>query len=527
MEGNKESYPEILTRPREDTTEDVASIHGLTFYDFKLRKELNMAIIKHGFKQPSPIQEEAIPAILAGKSVVAKAKNGIGKTAAFAIPLIQLCDLSDESIQTLILVPTRELAAQHQQEFTFLSQYIPNFVKPILLIGGVQIEEDKYRLEKKPRIAICTPGRCRDLMRRDLLKLNRVRHVVLDEADRLLYGSFKDTVNEILSLINKPVARSHKSPFRRTSADTIVSPSENDEDQNELGKMPQMLLFSATFPESLSSFVKKIPNCQEIVIKYKNHSSGNNEDSEENDDNNGEKENSGGDKEGHGHIKKAGKSTTKEEEEEEGYNQLVIVGVSHHYLLLSGEKEKVTALLWLFQNIEIHQSIIFVSSRERAEKLCSVLRECMAREYGVNTKESSEDFGIPFAVLHSGMSTENRLAVLGMLRSGKVRHLIATDVGTRGLDSSLVNVVINFDMPDGGGTDSGTGSRGSFGAGASKDYLHRIGRCGRFGGRGKAISFIVNDSSTDRVSTDLMLLFKIERELKITIHQISADEPIE
>eukprot|EP00767_Chilomastix_cuspidata_P008435 gnl/Chilomastix_cuspidata/970.p1 GENE.gnl/Chilomastix_cuspidata/970~~gnl/Chilomastix_cuspidata/970.p1 ORF type:complete len:415 (-),score=218.40 gnl/Chilomastix_cuspidata/970:184-1428(-) len=395
----------LTTAPIDDrpVTEDVVPQRLMSFNDFHLSRELYMGIRRRGYRQPSPIQEEAIPAILAGRDVLARAKNGVGKTAAFAIPLLQRIDTAQRHVQAVVVVPSRELAIQHAEEMKKLGKYMKDLIPPMPIIGGVSITEDRYRLKKGVQIVVCTPGRALDLIDRGFLDVSRATMFVLDEADKLLTGDFVERMEQIRASL--PTAH-------------------------------QTLLFSATFQAGIAEFRDRWMRAPSVINLQR--------------------------------------------------EELVLKGLRQYHCYLE-ENNKVRVLQNLFSTLEIRQSVIFVRSRERAEKLTELIQR--------------EDFRC--VAIHGEMTQQNRLKAFHEFRVGRVRHLVSTDLITRGIDSQAVNVVINFDFPP-----------------LAKDYLHRIGRAGRFGHRGLAISFVTRGEEK--------LLFDIERDLDVTIEPLPTDGiPIE
>ena len=210
-------------------TEDVTNTKGMKWSDFDLCKETIMGIVAKNFDSPSPIQEEVIPMILDGHSVIARAKNGTGKTAAFLIPIIDSIDERLLEIQALILVPTRELALQTSAVIKELSKYLK--VNCMVSTGGTQLREDIMRLDKGVHIVVATPGRILDLANKDIARLHECQFFVLDEADKLISQDFQPIIHKIM---------------------------------NFLPKKHQVLLFSATFPQNVAGFVKSIPDIRKV-----------------------------------------------------------------------------------------------------------------------------------------------------------------------------------------------------------------------------------------------------------------------
>jgi len=182
-----------------------------------------MGIYEKGFEKPSPIQEEAIPIALAGKDIVARAKNGTGKTASFLIPVLERVDPEQKYIQALVLVPTRELALQTSQVCKELGKYIKS-LEVMVTTGGTSLKDDIVRLDQNITIVVATPGRIYDLAEKGVAVLGRCDYVVMDEADKLLSPEFQDLIDKLL---------------------TFCSPKR------------QVLLFSATFPVTVKQFKDK------------------------------------------------------------------------------------------------------------------------------------------------------------------------------------------------------------------------------------------------------------------------------
>eukprot|EP01129_Flabellula_baltica_P010147 TRINITY_DN4254_c0_g1_i2.p1 TRINITY_DN4254_c0_g1~~TRINITY_DN4254_c0_g1_i2.p1 ORF type:complete len:340 (-),score=79.64 TRINITY_DN4254_c0_g1_i2:276-1262(-) len=224
-----------INKPAPDTrpqTEDVTNTKGHDFTDYFLRRELLMGIYEKGFEKPSPIQEESIPLALAGKDLIARAKNGTGKTASFLIPALEMVDPELNCIQVLILVPTRELAMQTSLVCKELGKYLED-VEVMLTTGGMNLKDDIFRLlHQNISIVVATPGRILDLARQGVAKLDNCNYVVLDEADKLLSDDLRDSIESLLEF--------------------------TPEDR-------QLLLFSATYPHTVADFVNSNMNEPEQI----------------------------------------------------------------------------------------------------------------------------------------------------------------------------------------------------------------------------------------------------------------------
>ncbi|KJA23157.1 hypothetical protein HYPSUDRAFT_138278 [Hypholoma sublateritium FD-334 SS-4] len=220
-----DSWKAGLQRPKKDNrpqTEDVTATKGTEFEDMSLKRELLMGIFEAGFEKPSPIQEEAIPVALAKRDILARAKNGTGKTAAFVIPSLQQVDLSKNKIQALLLVPTRELALQTSQVCKILGKHMG--LQVMVTTGGTTLKDDILRLSETVHVLVGTPGRILDLAGKGVADLSECPVFVMDEADKLLSPEFAPVMEQLLSFL----------PDDR-----------------------QVMLFSATFPMIVKDFKEK------------------------------------------------------------------------------------------------------------------------------------------------------------------------------------------------------------------------------------------------------------------------------
>lgn len=224
--GGNDEWKKALQAPPKDTrkkTEDVQSRRNVNFEDYCLKRELLMGIFEKGFEKPSPIQEEAIPVALTGKDILARAKNGTGKTASFVIPTLEKVRTDSPAIQALLLVPTRELALQTAQVTKELGKHIIG-LEVMVTTGGTTLRDDIMRLMQPVHILVATPGRVVDLASKGAAKLDKCTIVVLDEADKLLSPEFTQLMEDVY----------HFLPPNR-----------------------QSLLFSATFPVTVKDFADR------------------------------------------------------------------------------------------------------------------------------------------------------------------------------------------------------------------------------------------------------------------------------
>jgi ATP-dependent RNA helicase DDX6/DHH1 len=224
-QSEQEDWRSQLNLPPKDErvkTEDVTATKGNDFEDYYLKRDLLMGIYEKGYEKPSPIQEEAIPIALAGKNLLARAKNGTGKTAAFIIPALEKTEPSKNHIQVLILVPTRELALQTSQVCKELGKHMN--VQVMVTTGGTTLKDDIVRLHSTVHILVATPGRVLDLANKGVCDLSKCLTMVMDEADKLLSPEFQTIVEQIITFL----------------------PPER-----------QILMFSATFPVTVKDFKER------------------------------------------------------------------------------------------------------------------------------------------------------------------------------------------------------------------------------------------------------------------------------
>lgn len=218
--GHRLKYVPKTSQAPTLTCQDVTATHGSTFDDLYLKRELLMGIWQAGFERPSPIQEEAIPAALSRRDVLARAKNGTGKTAAFTIPTLNLINTSLPHIQAILLVPTRELALQTSQVAKTLGAHLPG-LQVMVTTGGTTLRDDIMRLQEPVHVLVGTPGRVLDLAGKGIADLRKCGIFVMDEADKLLSPEFTPVMEQLLSLCPKD---------------------------------RQVMLFSATFPMMVKDF---------------------------------------------------------------------------------------------------------------------------------------------------------------------------------------------------------------------------------------------------------------------------------
>ncbi|AED91646.1 unnamed protein product [Arabidopsis thaliana] len=416
-------------------------IHSSGFRDFLLKPELLRAIVDSGFEHPSEVQHECIPQAILGMDVICQAKSGMGKTAVFVLSTLQQIEPSPGQVSALVLCHTRELAYQICNEFVRFSTYLPD-TKVSVFYGGVNIKIHKDLLKNEcPHIVVGTPGRVLALAREKDLSLKNVRHFILDECDKMLESlDMRRDVQEI---------------FKMTPHDKQVmmfSATLSKEIRPVCKKFMQDFLENETVSVRLFSFGVensewRLCSFGFIVLVWVSmfrailmfHSKT------------------------HIFEEKRWTRISPMEIYVDDEAKLTLHGLVQHYIKLS-EMEKNRKLNDLLDALDFNQVVIFVKSVSRAAELNKLLVEC----------------NFPSICIHSGMSQEERLTRYKSFKEGHKRILVATDLVGRGIDIERVNIVINYDMPDSADT-----------------YLHRVGRAGRFGTKGLAITFVASASDSE------------------------------
>ncbi|MBZ0110926.1 MAG: ATP-dependent RNA helicase DbpA [Thermoanaerobaculia bacterium] len=346
------------------------------FASLRLSPSLLAVVAELGYQAPTPIQVACIPLLLAGKDVIGQSKTGSGKTAAFALPILQGLELERRSLQALVLCPTRELAAQVAREFRRFGRKHSGLVV-VELTGGQVSRHQVKALEGGVHIAVCTPGRLLDHLKRRTIDCSRLTTIVLDEADRMLDMGFGPNVEAI---------------FMR------------------LPKLLQTALFSATFPSTI----------QEMSQAYQLHPHRLTIDEPEQVERQGEKAPS--------------------------LRQLVVE---------SEPEDKLNALYWILGQFPHESALIFCNFKSSVTKL---VKDLSIAGFSVDR-------------LDGDLEQFQRDQVLARFRNGSLRLLVATDVAGRGLDVLDLELVVNYELP-----------------GTPEIYVHRIGRTGRAGRSGVAVS---------------------------------------
>lgn len=373
-------------------------------------KEIIDIIDNVGYKEPTPIQRQAIPIGLQNRDIIGVAETGSGKTLAFLIPLlswiqslpkIERLEDVDQGPYAIIMAPTRELAQQIEEETIKFGQ--PLGIRTVVVVGGLSREEQGFRLRLGCEIVIATPGRLIDVLENRYLVLNQCTYIVLDEADRMIDMGFEPDVQKILEYM--PVTN-------------LKPDSEEAEDATKLmenfyskKKYRQTVMFTATMPPAVERLARSYLRRPATV-----------------------------------YIGSVGKPTERTEQ----------------IVYMMGENDKRKKLMEILSRGIEPPVIIFVNQKKGADVLAKGL----------------EKLGYNSCTLHGGKGQEQREYALAALKSGAKDMLVATDVAGRGIDIKDVSLVINYDM-----------------AKTIEDYTHRIGRTGRAGKTGMAISFVTKDDS--------------------------------
>ena len=370
----------------------------MSFNQLNLSIEIMRAIADQGYTEPTPIQIQAIPLILDGKDIMGGAQTGTGKTAGFTLPMLHRlqphasnsASPAKHPIRALILVPTRELAAQVLESVKIYSKYLP--LKSTVVYGGVHMDPQIKDLRAGVDILVATPGRLLDHIQQKTINLSKVEILVLDEADRMLDMGFLPDIKHILSLM----------PEQR-----------------------QSLMFSATFSEEIKKLADTLLRKPVLIEVTRSNS---------------------------------------------------ITELVTHSVYLIHKDYKPNLLTHIIKSQNLRQVLVFVRTKYGANQLARQL----------------ERDDITATAIHGDKSQPQRTQALAEFKLGSVCVLVATDVAARGIDIEDLPHVINFELPN-----------------TPEDYIHRIGRTGRAGTKGEAISLVCDEEKE--------LLTDIEKLLKITL----------
>ncbi|MCP4186370.1 MAG: DEAD/DEAH box helicase [Gammaproteobacteria bacterium] len=370
----------------------------MSFTELGLSSAIQQAITDKGYDKPTPIQAQAIPAIIKGKDVMAAAQTGTGKTAGFTLPILHRLAKGQAAkanqVRALILTPTRELAAQVGASVETYGHTLP--LRSAVVFGGVKINPQMMKLRKGVDILVATPGRLLDLFSQNAVKFKQLEVLVLDEADRMLDMGFIHDIKKILAL---------------------------------LPKQRQNLMFSATFSDQIRKLAKGLVNNPvEISVSPRN-------------------------------------STVKLVEQ----------------VVLPVDKTRKSALLThLIKQNKWQQVLVFSRTKHGANRLTRHL----------------EGKGIKALPIHGNKSQSARTKALADFKANKITALVATDIAARGLDINQLPHVVNFDLPN-----------------VAEDYVHRIGRTGRAGAKGHAVSLVSADEINQLRDIENLIRQVINREL--------------
>lgn len=373
----------------------------MKFSDLGLNQFLLKAVEEQGYEKPSPIQEKALPVVLAGRDLLASAQTGTGKTASFVLPVLHA--LTNQSpaksnrVKVLILTPTRELAAQVHESVVNYGKHLS--LRSAVVFGGVKINPQMQKLRSGVEILIATPGRLMDLYQQNAVRFDEIHTFVLDEADRMLDMGFIHDIKRIIA---------------------------------KLPKNRQNLLFSATFSDSIRKLAKEfLHNPVEIDVAPRN-----------------------------------------------------AAAIQIDQLVHPVDKGRKVALLsHLITENNWHQALVFSRTKHGANKLVKSLL----------------DAKIDALAIHGNKSQAQRTKALQAFKDGEIQILVATDIAARGIDIDELPLVVNFDLPQ-----------------VAEDYVHRIGRTGRAGSKGQAISLVCAE--------ELFQLTMIEKLIKLKIQRVTVDD---
>ena len=373
----------------------------MLFKDLNIIEPILKAIGEAGYESPTPIQEKSIPAILKEKDILGCAQTGTGKTAAFAVPILQniIEDKQDNErkLRALIVAPTRELAIQIGENFTAYSKYLD--IKSTVIFGGVNQSSQVRKIKSGVDVLIATPGRLLDLSNQRHVDLKNIKYFVLDEADRMLDMGMIHDVKKIIS---------------------------------KLPKDRQNLLFSATMPKEVMKLVNSILK-NPVKVEVQPVSS--------------------------------------------------TVDVISQGVYFVAKKNKKSLLVHLLKDENIKSVIVFSRTKHGANKIAKDLNHV----------------GIEAAAIHGNKTQNQRQVALNNFKEGNIRVLVATDIAARGIDIDELSHVINYDLPD-----------------VPETYVHRIGRTGRAGKEGVALTFCDEEERA--------MLISIEKVIGKSIPVLSEEE---
>ncbi len=380
----------------------------ITFDDFGLAEPIRRAVAELGYREPTPIQAQAIPVVMSGKDVMGAAQTGTGKTAGFALPIIhRLLPLASSSasparhpVRALMLAPTRELADQIYNNVVAYAKHTP--LRCAVVFGGVDMKPQTAALRQGCELLVATPGRLLDHVEQRTTNLSQVQILVLDEADRMLDMGFLPDIQRIINLLNKD---------------------------------RQNLMFSATFSGEIRKLAESFLQSPQLI--------------------------------------------------EVARRNALAENITQTVYRVPTPEHKRAAVAKLVRDNALSQVIVFSNTKIGAGRLARQL----------------EKDGLNAAAIHGDKSQQERLKTLDDFKAGKIVVLVATDVAARGLDIAELPAVINYDLPY-----------------SPEDYVHRIGRTGRAGASGIALS-LMSGSNDERLLADIEKLTK----RKLPVEELSVD----
>jgi len=386
----------------------------MSFDSLGLAAPLLQAIADAGYTSPTPIQAQAIPAVLQGGDLLAGAQTGTGKTAGFTLPLLHRLHQGapvknargKNAIRALVLTPTRELAAQVEESVKTYGKYLP--LKSMVMFGGVGMQPQVNKLRDGVDILVATPGRLLDHAQQGTLDLSKVEILVLDEADRMLDMGFIHDIKKVLALL----------PAKK-----------------------QSLLFSATFSDDIKNLADRLLN-QPALIEV------------------------------------ARRNQTND-----------AIAQKVHPV---GRERKKELLAHLIKSGDWHQVLVFTRMKHGANRLSDYLN----------------DQGISAMAIHGNKSQGARTKALSEFKTGDLQVLVATDIAARGIDIDQLPHVVNFELPN-----------------VSEDYVHRIGRTGRAGAQGEAISLVCVDENGFLREIEKLIKREIPKEIVPGFEPPSGEKP--
>jgi superfamily II DNA/RNA helicase len=391
---------------------------SLNFDTLGLSAALQRSLAEQGLASPTPIQAQAIPAVLQGRDVWASAPTGSGKTLAFALPLVQLLQPqpgqyhSGRATRALVLVPTRELAVQIGQVLSVLAW--PLGLKVAVVYGGVSINPQMMGLRGGADVLVATPGRLLDLVAHNAVQLGQLKHLVLDEADRLLDAGFADELQRVLALL----------PAQR-----------------------QTLLFSATFDAAVEALAQGLLH-EPLRLSVQAENA---------------------------------------EQAEPSEHPSPPAAIEQRAMAVD-EAKRLALLRHLIATHAWPRVLVFVATRYACEHVANKLFKA----------------GIQATAFHGDMSQGGRQNVLAAFKAGRLQVVVTTDLASRGIDIALLPVVLNYDLPR-----------------SATDYTHRIGRTGRAGAQGLALSFV-----TAHAQAHWQLICK-RTDLQLPLELVPGFEPLD